>query len=83
MDDRKLIRTGAVGAGIAAICCATPVLGLVLGAVGLSAWAAGADLVLIPVLIGCLALVAIGVLRLRRAKACCAEGATGTTGGRP
>lgn len=83
MDDRKLVRTGAIGAGIAAICCATPVLGVLLGAVGLSAWAAGADLVLMPVLIACLALVAIGVLRLRRATACCADGTTGTTGGRP
>jgi len=83
MDDRRLIRTGAVGAGIAAICCATPVLGVVLGAVGLSAWAAGADLVLIPVLIACLALVVIGALRHRRAKACCADDTPGTTGGRP
>jgi mercuric ion transport protein len=80
MDDRTLIRTGTVGAVIAAICCATPVVVILLGAVGLSAWAAGADLVLIPVLLACLALVALGVVRRQRAKARCADGSVSTKG---
>jgi mercuric ion transport protein len=72
VNDRTLIRTGTIGAVIAAICCATPILAIALGAIGLSAWAAGADIVLIPALLACLALVAVGVLRHQRAKACCA-----------
>ncbi|WP_160119809.1 mercury resistance system transport protein MerF [Rhodovarius lipocyclicus] len=82
MNDRTLIRTGAIGAGLAAICCATPILAIVLGAAGLSAWAAGADSVLIPILLACLALVAIGLVRRQRARTCCAPGET-TKEGRP
>lgn len=74
MNDRTLVRTGAIGAIIAAICCATPILGIMLGTVGLSAWAAGADVVLIPALLAFLALLAVGLVRRQRAKACCANG---------
>ncbi len=70
MDDRTLIRTGAVGAVLAALCCATPLLVLALAGLGLSAWAAKADYVLIPVLLVCLALVTFGLYRKRRADAC-------------
>jgi mercuric ion transport protein len=61
--DRTLIATGAVGAVVAAVCCATPLLVIVLGAVGLTAWLANADYVVIPALILCLGLVAFGVYR--------------------
>ena len=37
-SDRKLIATGVVGTVIAALCCFTPILVVLLGAVGLSAW---------------------------------------------
>ena len=46
MNDRALIRTGTAGATVAAICCAMPVLAVLLPLVGLSAWMARADLVL-------------------------------------
>ena len=42
---------GAIGAGLAAICCATPILAVVLGGVGLSAWLAKADYIVLPVLL--------------------------------
>lgn len=74
MNDRTLIRTGAVGAVVAAICCATPVLAVALGALGLSAWAAKADYVLIPVLLGSVVLVGVGLYRRRRTDACCEAG---------
>jgi hypothetical protein len=45
--------------------CMTPLLVVVLGAVGLTAWLAKADYVLIPALILCLALVAFGLYRRR------------------
>jgi mercuric ion transport protein len=64
MRDRTLITTGAIGAALAAICCMTPLLVFVFGAVGLTAWLARADL-LIPALILCLALVSFGLYRRR------------------
>jgi mercuric ion transport protein len=71
-DGRALIATGSIGATIAAICCATPLLVVVLGAFGLTAWLAKADYVLIPTLIICLALVGAGLYRRRAAaQACC------------
>ena len=46
----KLMVTGVVGAVVTAVCCFTPVLVFALGAVGLSAWVGGLDLVLLPLL---------------------------------
>jgi mercuric ion transport protein len=66
MKDRALITTGAIGGILAAICCATPILALALGAVGLGAWLAKADYVLIPALVLCLALLALGLYRSTR-----------------
>jgi mercuric ion transport protein len=66
--DRTLITTGAVGAVVAAVCCATPLLAILLGAVGLTAWLAKADYVLIPALILCFALLGFGLYR-RHARA--------------
>jgi mercuric ion transport protein len=65
MRDRALITIGAVGAALAAVCCATPLLALVFGAVGLTAWLARADYVVIPALIVCLGLIAFGLYRRR------------------
>jgi mercuric ion transport protein len=65
MQDRALITTGVVGTVIAAICCATPLLAVVFGAVGLTAWLAGADYVLIPALLICLGLIGLGLHRRR------------------
>lgn len=65
MQDRALITTGAVGAVLAAICCATPLLAILFGAIGLTAWLAKADYVLIPALILCLGLVLFGLYRRR------------------
>jgi mercuric ion transport protein len=58
MRDRTLITTGIVGAVVAAVCCATPLLGL-------TAWMAKADYVLIPALILCVALVVFGLCHAR------------------
>ena len=65
MHGRTLITTGAIGAILAAICCMTPVLVVMFGAVGLTAWLAKADYVLIPALVLCLALVVLGLYRRR------------------
>lgn len=50
MKNRTLLWTGATGSVIAAICCFTPALVLLLGAVGLSAWLGSLDYVLVPAL---------------------------------
>ena len=67
MDDRALMQTGVVSAVVAAICCATPLLVVVFGTVGLSAWAAKADYIAISALVLCLGLVG-WVLILRQKK---------------
>ncbi|KGB53366.1 Membrane transport protein MerF [Sphingopyxis sp. LC81] len=63
MNNRALFRTGVIGAVVAALCCATPILGIALGAIGLSALVAKADYVLIPVLVASLGLIGIGLYR--------------------
>jgi mercuric ion transport protein len=65
MRDRALITTGVIGGALAAICCATPLLAVMFGAVGLTAWLAKADYVLMPALIICLGLIGLGLYRDR------------------
>ena len=72
MNDRSLIATGGVAAVLAAICCATPILAIVFGAIGLTAWIARADYVVLPVLLVGVALVGLGLYR-RNAAATCAN----------
>jgi mercuric ion transport protein len=72
MKDATLIRTGVVGAAIAAVCCATPVLAIVLGAVGLAAVVAYLDYVLLPALAICVGLISYGLYLRRQAAAGCA-----------
>lgn len=50
MRDNTLLRTGLIGTVIAALCCFTPVLVILLGIVGLSALAGWLDLILLPAL---------------------------------
>jgi mercuric ion transport protein len=64
--DRKLIATGIVGTVIAALCCFTPVLVVLLGAVGMSAWLGWLDYVLLPALAIFIALTAYAVWRRQR-----------------
>ena len=65
MRDRLLV-TGIVGTVIAALCCFTPVLGVLLGAVGVSAALGWLDFVLLPALIGFAGLTIYAVVRRRR-----------------
>ncbi|NWH08361.1 MAG: mercury transport protein [Alphaproteobacteria bacterium] len=72
MSDRALGRAGVVGAVLAAICCAAPLLAVGLPLAGLGAWLAGAGLVVLPLMIAGLGLVARGIHR-RRARAVSCE----------
>ena len=58
----KLLTTGIVGTAIAALCCFTPALVILLGAVGLSAMLAWLDYVLLPLLVICIGLVVYAAL---------------------
>ena len=49
-SERRLLITGIVGTIIAALCCFTPVLAVLLGFVGLSALLGWLDVVLLPAL---------------------------------
>ncbi len=64
--DRKLIATGIAGTVIAALCCFTPILVVLLGAVGLSAWLAWLDYVLLPALAFFVAMTVYAVWRRQR-----------------
>ena len=50
MKKNTLLKAGIVGTVIAALCCFTPILVVLLGAVGLSALVGYLDLVLLPAL---------------------------------
>lgn len=71
MDNRTLLKTGIAGSVIAAICCATPVLVIALGVVGLSAWAGWLDYVLIPALVIFVGITIYALHRRRTEAACC------------
>ena len=59
-------RRAVVGTVIAALCCFTPVLVVLLGAVGLSAWLGWLDYVLLPALAFFVALTVYAVWRRQR-----------------
>ncbi len=50
LKNETLLKTGIVGTVLAALCCFTPLLVVLLGAVGLSALVGYLDLVLLPAL---------------------------------
>jgi len=67
-SNRKLIVTGIVGTVIAALCCFTPVLVVLLGAEGLSAWLGWLDYVLLPALAFFVVLTVDAIWRRQRRK---------------
>jgi mercuric ion transport protein len=67
MRQGALLKLGIVGTVVAALCCCTPVLVVLLGAVGLAAAIGWLDYVLFPALV--LFLVITGYARWQRHKA--------------
>ena len=65
INDEKLLGIGIVGAGIAALCCFTPLLVALLGAVGLSAAIGRLDYVLLPALLFLLGLTGFALWKKR------------------
>ena len=50
MEQNKILKAGVIGTVIAALCCFTPVLVIIFGAVGLAALVGYLDYVLFPAL---------------------------------
>lgn len=69
MNDRNLLGTGIIGTAIAAVCCFTPALVVLLGALGLSAWLGWLDYVLLPALALFAGLTVYALIRMRRQRA--------------
>ncbi len=67
MNEKTLLRTGVIGSVVAAICCFTPALVVLVTAVGLAAVVAYLDYVLFPALAVFLAITGYALyLRSRR-----------------
>ncbi len=67
MTDKGLLKIGIIGTVIAAICCFTPVLVILLATVGLSAVLRWLDFVLIPALLIFLGITAYALWQRRSA----------------
>ena len=65
MTSKRLLATGVVGTVVAALCCGTSVLAVVLGALGLSAWLAYSDYVVLPAMIVFIAITGYALWRRR------------------
>jgi len=68
MKDSTILTTGMFGTGIAAFCCFTPALVILLGVAGLSAWLAWLDDVLLPMLAPSLGITIYGLVLWQRQK---------------
>lgn len=66
MPNRKLLKIGITGSIIAAICCFTPFLVVLLGALGLSAWLGWLDIVLLSALVIFLAITGYALWKRSR-----------------
>lgn len=76
-NPKTLIKVGAVGTVLVALCCFTPILVILLGVVGLSALTGYLDVVLLPALVAFIGLTIYAIVRKRHADACCAPAAKG------
>jgi mercuric ion transport protein len=67
-----LFRAGLTGTAVTGLCCFTPALVILLGTLGLSAWAGMLDYVLFPALAGFIALIFYGhhLKKLQRSCSC-------------
>ncbi len=68
MTDKSLLKIGIVGTFVAALCCFTPVLVVLLSAVGLSALIGMLDVVLLPALAIFIVLTGYALWKLKRSQ---------------
>jgi len=77
MDGSKLFRAGIVGTIVTAVCCSTPILAVVFGALGLTAWLSAADYLLIPALVAFVGLTGYATYRMRHGRRQCRRAHSG------
>ena len=77
MNNRTLLRTGIIGSVVAGVCCVTPVLVVLFGAIGLSVIVGYLDYVLLPAFAVFVGIMIYALVRRR------GEGATEETGTAP
>jgi len=70
-DPKTLLRASLIGTVIVALCCFTPILVVLLSAVGLAALTGYLDYVLLPALIIFIALTVYALWRKKQSDACC------------
>ena len=70
MKKFTLLKTGIIGTAVAALCCFTPVLVILFGAVGLAAWIGYLDYVLMPALIFFVGLTIYAYTRKKKGEYC-------------
>lgn len=62
MQRKNLLKLGIAGTIVTAICCFTPALVILLGALGVSAWLGWLDSVLIPLLVVFIAITVFALM---------------------
>jgi len=70
-NPKTLLRASLIGMVIVALCCFTPILVVLLGAVGLAALTGYLDYVLLPALAIFIGLTAYALWRKKQSDACC------------
>ncbi|MBI3605548.1 MAG: mercury resistance system transport protein MerF [Nitrospirae bacterium] len=80
-NSHNYIKAGGIGALIAAICCFTPLLVILLGVVGLGVITGYLDYVLLPALLAGLGLLAYGIVLRRKEHAACCNQKNVSSGG--
>jgi len=70
MKRSTLLKTGIIGTVIVALCCFTPVLVILFGAIGLAAWVGHLDAVLMPSLVFFLGLTAYAFFKKDKGECC-------------
>ena len=68
MRNESLLKIGIVGTVIAAICCFTPALVILLGVIGLSALTVWLDIVLLPALLLFIVITGVALWKRQTAK---------------
>ena len=66
MNDKSLLKLGIIGTALTALCCFTPILVIVFGAIGLSALVGMLDVVLLPLLAIFLVITGYALWKRRR-----------------
>lgn len=76
-ETKTLLRVGIVGTVLVALCCFTPILVILLGAIGLAAFTGYLDVVLLPALLVFVSLTIYAVRRKKNAEVCCVSTQSG------